>query len=202
MLRRVDEGAYADRALAAEARRAELDPRARAQATRLAYGAVQRRRTLDWLIDGALDRPAALEPAVRDILRIGAYELAFSDGVPARAAVDQAVRQARALRGPKARASARAGVVNAVLRRIADEGPAAARRASTPEGADGRRVRHSMPDWIARAPDRLARARSDAVAVMESAAEPAESAAALEPAPRPARRPRGRAAGRAGRATR
>ena len=127
VLRRVDEGAYADRALAAEARRAELDPRARAQATRLAYGAVQRRRTLDWLIDGALDRPAALEPAVRDILRLGAYELAFSDGVPARAAVDQAVRQARALRGPKARASARAGVVNAVLRRIADDGAGAPR---------------------------------------------------------------------------
>ncbi len=82
VLRRVDDGAYADRALAAEARRADLDPRSRAQATRLAYGAVQRRRTLDWLIDGALDRPAALEPAVRDILRIGAYEIAFSDGAP------------------------------------------------------------------------------------------------------------------------
>ena len=109
VLRRVDDGAYADRALAAEARRAHLDPRTRAQATRLAYGAVQRRRTLDWLIDGALDRPASLEPA-RDILRIGAYELAFSDSVPAQAAVDQAVRQARALRGPKARAAARAGV--------------------------------------------------------------------------------------------
>src|SRR5690349_13941940 len=91
VLRRVDEGAYADRALAAEARRAELDPRERAAATHLAYGAVQRSRTLDWLIDGALDRPAALEPAVRDILRLGAYELAFSDGVPDHAAVDQAV---------------------------------------------------------------------------------------------------------------
>ena len=40
VLRRVDDGAYADRALAAEARRADLDPRSRAQATRLAYGAV------------------------------------------------------------------------------------------------------------------------------------------------------------------
>ena len=106
VLRRVDEGAYADRALAAEARRAELDPRARAGATRLAYGAVQRSRTLDWLIDGALDRPAALEPAVRDILRLGAYEVAFSDAIPDHAAVDQAVRQARGLRGEKARSSA------------------------------------------------------------------------------------------------
>jgi 16S rRNA (cytosine967-C5)-methyltransferase len=179
VLRRVDEGAYADRALAAEARRAELDPRARAQATRLAYGAVQRRRTLDWLIDGAIDRPASLEPAVRDILRLGAYELAFSDGVPARAAVDQAVRQARALRGPKARASARAGVVNAVLRRIAEDGPALlADLDAVGPGAAG--VRHSMPDWIAA---RLIASlgEADAVEVMEAAAAPAESALRWNP---------------------
>ena len=179
VLRRVDEGAYADRALAAEVRRAELDPRARAQATRLAYGAVQRRRTLDWLIDGALDRPAALEPAVRDILRIGAYELAFSDGVPPRAAVDQAVRQARALRGPKARSSARAGVVNAVLRRIADEGQARLAVLDS-EGAEAAAVRHSMPDWIAlRLTESLG--ADDALSVMRSAAEPAESALRWNP---------------------
>lgn len=179
VLRRVDEGAYADRALAAEARRANLDPRTRSQATRLAYGAVQRRRTLDWLIDGALDRPASLEPAVRDILRIGAYELAFSDGVPAHAAVDQAVRQARALRGPKARSAARAGVVNAVLRRIADEGPARLAQLDA-QGASSAAVRHSMPDWIA---GRLVASlgEADAVAVMEASARPAESALRWNP---------------------
>ena len=174
VLRRVDDGAYADRALAAEARRADLDPRSRAQATRLAYGAVQRRRTLDWLIDGALDRPAALEPAVRDILRIGAYEIAFSDGVPDHAVVDQAVRQARALRGPKARVSARAGVVNAVMRRIASD---AGERLATLEGggADTAALRYSMPDWIA---ERLVASlgSDDAMRVMEAADEPAESA--------------------------
>jgi 16S rRNA (cytosine967-C5)-methyltransferase len=179
VLRRVDEGAYADRAMAAEARRAELDPRSRAQATRLAYGAVQRRRTLDWLIDGALDRPAALEPAVRDILRLGAYEIAFSDGVPARAAVDQAVRQARALRGSTARASARAGVVNAVLRRIADEAPARLAGLDA-EGAEGGALRYSMPDWIAQ---RLVASlgADDAMRTMAAAGEPAESALRWNP---------------------
>jgi 16S rRNA (cytosine967-C5)-methyltransferase len=179
VLRRVDEGAWADRALAAEARRADLDPRARAQATRLAYGAVQRRRTLDWLIDGALDRPASLEPAVRDILRLGVYELAFSDGVPDHAAVDQAVRQARALRGAKARSSARAGVVNAVMRRMAAD--AAPRLAELEAGgAATAALRHSMPDWIAA---RLVEAlgQDDAVGVMRAAAEPAESALRWNP---------------------
>ncbi len=179
VLRRVDDGAYADRALAAEARRADLDPRSRAQATRLAYGAVQRRRTLDWLIDGALDRPAALEPAVRDILRIGAYEIAFSDGAPDHAVVDQAVRQARALRGPKARSSARAGVVNAVMRRIATD---AGTRLAQLEGggATTAALRYSMPDWIA---ERLVHSlgAEDAMRVMEAADEPAESAVRWNP---------------------
>jgi len=179
VLRRVEEGAYADRALAAEARRAELDPRARAQATRLAYGAVQRRRTLDWLIDGALDRPAALEPAIRDILRLGTFEIAFSDGVPDHAAVDQAVRQARSLRGTKTRSSARAGVVNAVMRRIAAD--SAARLAELERGgAATAALQHSMPDWIS---DRLVASLGfeDAVEVMKAAAESAESAVRWNP---------------------
>lgn len=179
VLRRVDEGAYADRALAAEARRADLDPRGRAQAMRLAYGAVQRRRTLDWLIDEALDRPGAIEPAVRDILRLGAYELAFSDGVPQHAAVDQAVRQARALRGSGRRASARAGLVNAVLRRVAGE--AAGRLAALDrDGSGSAALRHSMPDWIAR---RLVAALGpeDAEGVMAAAGRPAESALRWNP---------------------
>src|SRR4051812_10751547 len=66
VLRRVfEEGAWADRALRGEAERLRLDPRERALATRLAYGAVQRKATLDHLIAGWIDRrPEALEPAV------------------------------------------------------------------------------------------------------------------------------------------
>ena len=88
VLRRVAEGAYADRALAAEAEREGLDPRGRGQAHRLAFGTVQRRRTLDWLIDAYVVRPETLEPPVRDAMRLGAFELAFSDGVPARSSSD------------------------------------------------------------------------------------------------------------------
>src|SRR5690348_18205984 len=52
VVRRVfEEGAWADRALHGEARRLNLDPRERALATRLAFGTVQRRLTLDALIE-------------------------------------------------------------------------------------------------------------------------------------------------------
>ena len=58
VLRRVFErGAYADRALRSEA--ARLDARDRALAMRLAYGAVQRRGTLDHLLEGLAERPTS-----------------------------------------------------------------------------------------------------------------------------------------------
>ena len=177
VLRRVAEGAFADRALAAEARKAGLDPRARSAAMRLSYGAVQRRRTLDWLIDGALERPNALEPDVREVLRLGAYELIWSDRVPDAAAVDQTVRLVRTLHGVPRRRTARAGLVNAVLRRLADD---AARRLAGLEGdphAVG--IRYSMPDWIV---DGLqSTLGADALGVMAAANEPAESALRWNP---------------------
>lgn len=179
VLRRVAEGAYADRALAGEARRDHLAPGPRGQAHRLAFGVVQRRRTLDWLIDAELDRPDGVEPAVRDVLRLGAFELAYSDGVPASAAVDQAVRMARGLPGSPRRVTARAGLVNAVLRKVAmtaqerlgtltDDVPQAAANA------------HSVPDWIA---TRLFDALGPAVAceVLSCANSAAESALRWNP---------------------
>src|ERR1700754_3173634 len=72
VLRRVEEeGAYADRALAGGASRARLDAREHGFATALAFGAVQRRRTLDHVIERLARRPVdRLDPAVRDALRL------------------------------------------------------------------------------------------------------------------------------------
>ncbi len=140
---------------------------------RLAYGAVQRRRSLDHLIDARLDRPERVEDTVRDILRLGAYELTFSDGTPDHAVVDQAALAARAIPGPGARRSARAGVVNAVLRRLS-EGAGLQEL----DGEDDA-VRHSFPDWIAAGlRDSLG---DEAAGVMAAANEPAESALRWNP---------------------
>lgn len=147
MLRRVEEDdAYADRALAAEATRAGLDARERAFATQLAYGAVQRRRTLDHVIETLARRPVEqLDPPVRDALRLGCLQLLFLDGVAAHAAVDQSVEQVKEAGGGAARG---AGLVNAVLRRATKEGPGllAALDDATPAVAA---LRHSVPDWLA-----------------------------------------------------
>lgn len=171
VLRRVDDGAYADRALTAECARVRVDPRERQQAQRLAFGTVQMRRLLDWLIDGVADNPGRIEPGVRDVLRLGAYEIIASDGTPDRAAVDQAVTLARALPGPRGRGPARAGLVNAVLRRIAAEAPGRIAALGPGDAA----LSHSFPDWIS-AGLRESLGPEDAEGVMAAANRASESA--------------------------
>jgi 16S rRNA (cytosine967-C5)-methyltransferase len=144
VLRRVFEhGAWADRTVHAEATRMRLDARDRALATRLAYGAVQRRATLDHLIEALAARPVGdLEPLVLAALRLGLYQLAFLDRVPAHAAVGESV----ALVKPSSPGGAK--LVNAVLRRGARE--AAQRVAALPERTPAEAaLRHSHPEWIA-----------------------------------------------------
>jgi 16S rRNA (cytosine967-C5)-methyltransferase len=147
VLRRTFEhDAFADRALASAVERYGLDRRERAQAYRLAYGAVQRKGTADHLIGTLAERPVnSLDGSVAAALRLGLYELLFADATPDYAAVDQAVEMTkRAKRGRRG-----SGLVNAVLRRAAKEGPAllADLDDSTPEGAA---LKHSYPEWLAR----------------------------------------------------
>lgn len=173
VLRRTFEhDAWADRAFAAAADRHHLDARERAQAQHLAYGAVQRRGTSDRLIAELADRPVArLDPPVLAALRLGMYELLFSDATPAHAAVDQSVELAKGEGGKRRRVGA--SLVNAVLRRAAAGGDLLADLDDgTPEGAAALR---SYPDWLARmwwaelGPE-------DARSLMAAMNEPAETA--------------------------
>jgi 16S rRNA (cytosine967-C5)-methyltransferase len=170
VLRRVfEQGAYADRALHGEARRLRLDPRERALATRLAYGAVQRRATIDHVIEALAGRPTAkLEPAVLAALRLGVLQLAFLDRIPPHAAVAESVELA------KAASPGGAKLVNAVLRRAAREARqlVEALPDATPEQAA---LRHSYPPWIAALWFEALGAEA-ARALMAAGNEPAEAA--------------------------
>jgi 16S rRNA (cytosine967-C5)-methyltransferase len=142
LVRVFDEGAYADRAFAGDA--AGLDARDRAFAQRIVYGAIQRVRTLDHTVEAIGGRSVAgLDVPVRAALRLGAYELAYLDGVPPRASVNEAVELVRAAGARRA-----TGLVNAVLRRAADQiRPLLdALPEDTPQQAA---LKHSYPDWIA-----------------------------------------------------
>jgi len=96
---------------------APLKPADRRLAADLAYGVIRRLGTLDAVIAAFARRPLdQLEPGVRQVLRLGVYQLLFLDRVPAHAAVNESVRLARAT--GKGRA---AGFVNALLRNVARE---------------------------------------------------------------------------------
>ena len=90
----------------------KLDKREAALATRLCYGTMQNKLLLDFylgqLVTGSIKR---VQPIVRDVLRLGLYQLYFTDKIPDSAAVNEAVEQAKKYGGKKA-----AGLVNAVLR--------------------------------------------------------------------------------------
>ena len=69
---------------------------------RLAFGAVQRVRTVDHAMETLAGRsPGKLQPQLRSALRVSGYEVLFSDGVPARAAVSEGVELARAVAGER-----------------------------------------------------------------------------------------------------
>jgi 16S rRNA (cytosine967-C5)-methyltransferase len=142
-----EQDAFTERAFRAGAERLGLDGRERAQAQRLAYGAVQRRGTSDAAIERLAGRSTRLlDPPVLAALRLGLYELLFSDGTPDHAAVDQAVELVKG-----AGAAHASGLVNAVLRRATRERAALTTALleddSTPEAAA---VAHSAPLWLAR----------------------------------------------------
>ncbi len=141
-----EDGAHTERAFRESAGERRLDGRERAQAQRLAFGAVQRRGTIDAALERLADRPLRqLDPPVLTGLRLGAYELLFADGTPDHAAVDQAVELVK-----RAGAAHASGFVNAVLRRVVREREALVASLlgddSTPEKAS---IAHSAPLWLA-----------------------------------------------------
>jgi 16S rRNA (cytosine967-C5)-methyltransferase len=140
-----EEGAHTERAFRAEAERRGLEGRERAQAQRLAYGAVQRRGSADAAIAQLARRSTRLlDPPVLAALRLGLYELTFADAVPDHAAVDQAVELVK-----EAGAGHAAGFVNAVLRRAAREREQLRRRLTDDATAAAAAFADSAPEWLA-----------------------------------------------------
>jgi 16S rRNA (cytosine967-C5)-methyltransferase len=146
ILRRVEsEGAYASDLLHAEVG-ANVKPEDAALATEIVLGVLRWRRQLDFLLDRHLKKPVErLDLAVALALRIGIYQLRFLDRVPARAVVNESVELVK-----QARKTSAATLVNAVLRRAADEAKVAADKLIARGGSAAERlaVLHSHPTWM------------------------------------------------------
>jgi 16S rRNA (cytosine967-C5)-methyltransferase len=146
LLRAVDDrGAYANLELPKLIHSAGLTGRDAAFATELAYGTARATGTLDEVISVAADRPSArIDPPVRDLLRLGAYQL-LRTRVPSHAAVASTVELTRSTRHSRA-----SGFVNAVLRRVAvaDWDDWIDRLAVDATPARRLALQHAHPEWI------------------------------------------------------
>ena len=133
--------AWSDGSLKAAVR--GLDRREAAFAARLAYGVLQNRALLDFYLDQYCTQNfEKLEPFVRDVLRLGAYQLLFMDRVPDSAAVSQAVEMAKGHKRQRA-----AGLVNAVLRKLSqNKGSLPAIQEKDP--IEYLSIRYSHPRWL------------------------------------------------------
>ena len=118
-----------------------LDRRDAALTARLCLGVLQNSSLCDYYID--CYSSARLEPKLRDILRLGTYQLLFMDKIPDRAAVSESVALCKAVGYARA-----AGLANAVLRRIAEN------KAKLPEipgkgSQEYLSIKYSHPLWLA-----------------------------------------------------
>ena len=144
VLERVEsDGAFADLALDAELRRRLLAARDVALATELIFGTLRWQRYLDWILSPhSRRRLPTLDPPVRVLLRLAAYQIAFLERVPAFAAVNDAVTLARGAPGV-------AEYVNAVLRAFARRGVAEREPAPPRDPVEALATRCSFPTWLA-----------------------------------------------------
>ena len=112
------EGKYGNLEADAAIKKFGLEGAEKALYTRLFYGVLERKLTLDYVISGCSDRPVdSMTAEMRNILRVSAYQILYLDRVPDYSAVNEGAELAK-----KYERQSAAGFVNAVLRRIAREG--------------------------------------------------------------------------------
>lgn len=134
------EGEFADLAIKSALSSAGIEGRDAAFATRLFYKTVEMRLAIDHQLAPLSGlKLKKLHPAVLEILRLGACQLLYMDGVPQSAAVNTSVELAHSRRMSRA-----AGMINAILRRLAREGAAPI----TATGAEALSLRYSHPLWL------------------------------------------------------
>lgn len=141
-------GAFTNLVLQQALRGNRLDARDKALATEVIYGTLQRRRSLDVLLQPhSKRRLEALDAPVLTLLRMTAYQLSFLDKVPPYAAINDAVELCK---GNHAHS---AGYVNGVLRAFNRDGrPAQERLAEYASKAwswaDRMGILYSFPTWL------------------------------------------------------
>ncbi|HWR21065.1 MAG TPA: 16S rRNA (cytosine(967)-C(5))-methyltransferase RsmB [Verrucomicrobiae bacterium] len=143
-----EQRAYASLLLDARLQRSRLSPQERALATELTYGVLRWQGRLDYLLAAVTDRPwERVDPALRRLLRLGAYQILFLTRIPAYAAVNETVALTQEVIRSQLKPVAKA-FVNAILRRLLERH--ATIRFPDPSGdpVGALAARWSHPPWL------------------------------------------------------
>ncbi len=108
---RLTSGEYTENLLDIALAAARLSPVDRGLCHELVCGVVRWQKTLDALIERKTDPKRELRPALRNLLRLGLYQIFFLDRIPPHAAVHETVEEAK-----RAGYHSQAGLINAILR--------------------------------------------------------------------------------------
>lgn len=112
LLDKMDNGAYSNLALDSMLKSTDYSDRDKAFISRIFYGILERKLTLEYIISMYSDKPLQkLDGIVVNILKIGIYQIKYMDSVPDNAAVNETVNLAKQSKKVSA-----AKFVNAVLR--------------------------------------------------------------------------------------
>lgn len=145
LLRVESERAYASELLHSRLD-ASMDERDAALATELVMGTLRWRRLIDFFVERCAGRQtSSLDLEVLIVLRLGIYQLRHLTRIPPRAVVNEAVELAK-----HARKKSASSLVNAVLRKAADERefPVANFLPRKADSADALALRYSHPTWL------------------------------------------------------
>lgn len=112
--------------------------------TRLLTGTLEYRHQIDWELNHySKVKVNKMKPVIRELLRMGVYQILYMDQVPDSAACNEAVK----LAGKRGFASLK-GFVNGILRNVAREKESLPRPEESKDSTQFLSWKYSMPEWL------------------------------------------------------
>lgn len=144
LIRMEEQGCYSNLVMQKTLSDAFLSEADKSLCTALFYGVLERRITLDYLISSFSSRKLEkLEPAVRNSLRLGLFQLVFLDKIPPSAAVNESVKLVQ-----QSGCRSASGFVNGVLRSVQRSLPLERLLETIQDETERLGIRYSCPRWL------------------------------------------------------
>ncbi|WLV25716.1 16S rRNA (cytosine(967)-C(5))-methyltransferase RsmB [Aciduricibacillus chroicocephali] len=141
ILERIEQGGFSHLLIDNVIKSGQIDSKDEGLLTEIVYGTVQRRLTLDYVIESYVKNPSKMKKWVINLLRMSIYQMVYLDRVPDHAIIHEAVEIAKQ-RGHKGIAS----LVNGVLRTVQREGMPDVQKISDP--VTRLAIETSTPEWL------------------------------------------------------